>query len=175
MCTQCVRWDRTLNVLMLRVQICNWLPVRWLERRMRIKNVTLKIHFRYPNVCARKTYEYPQQTQKKWINLYNIPKHWSWNVQWRNPREVWIKQECKLLYFKRCNIQRSIKVLVPEVAYKLNPIEFDVFDNQVRYRISKIIHTKFITQCKGEVNVYSSEKSIRTLIIFAISLTVYHV
>ena len=53
-------------------------------------------------------------------------------------KKIWLREESKFWFVARDSIRIYIKVLHSELSYHLHPVEFDLLEDQVRSRISKI-------------------------------------
>lgn len=60
---------------------------------------------------------------------------------------IWEKQA------SRDTIQNINKILHSELIPKLHPIEFDTFDDKIKFKIYTAIHKKFLSQSKKPSNL----------------------
>ena len=73
--------------------------------------------------------------------------------------QFWLKSEVKQLYIKRNTIKLYIKVLHTELSSKLHPIEWDIFDDEVRANTSEFVFQKRNNQEKKILNLLSKQPS----------------
>lgn len=83
-----------------------------------------------------------------YINLRSNTLSRSGSIAINKAKLIWLNEECRYWFTVRDNLKLHIKVLYTELSYNLHNVEFDILDNKARDLASKVVHQKYLTQCR---------------------------
>lgn len=126
------------TIMFLKEAETSFLAIWYFKLILRCKTTSQNIWFY--NSCLRNNVT-PRYMALRTSNLSSSAK----KAQTTGLRK-WIIEDRKIQYQKRDISNVYLKVVHTELLFRLDNLEFDIFDNKVRTDISIIIHKKYLTQ-----------------------------
>lgn len=83
-----------------------------------------------------------------YINIRSNTHSRSSSIALVKAKQIWLNEESRHWFSVRDNIKLHLKVLYSELSFNLHNVEFDVLDNKARELASRLVHDKYITQCR---------------------------
>lgn len=113
---------------------------RTLYYRLYLKQKTASQNIWFNQQCSK------HKITPNYVNITTKATSAAAKIAIEKAKQIWIKEETKQWFIRRQNIRIHLYILHSQLASKLHPLEFDMLQDQVREKVSKIIHQKYITQ-----------------------------